>query len=74
LEIRVFCNWIVRRRPPTSPWIRGDTKYKLASGDGLYLEVMQTGAKYWRGKYRHGGKEKRLALGVFAQVPLAQAP
>jgi hypothetical protein len=37
--------------------------YKLAAGGGLYLEVMPTGAKYWRWKYRYGGKEKRIALG-----------
>ncbi len=47
--------------------------YKLAAGGGLYLEVMPTGAKYWRWKYRHGGKEKRLALGVFPEVTLAEA-
>jgi integrase len=47
--------------------------YKLAAGGGLYLEVMPTGAKYWRWKYRHVGKEKRLALGVFPEVSLAQA-
>jgi integrase len=50
-----------------------DKKYKLGAGGGLYLEVMPTGAKYWRWKYRHGGKEKRLALGVFPQVSLADA-
>ena len=26
--------------------------YKLAAGAGLYLEVMPTGSKYWRLKYR----------------------
>lgn len=31
------------------------------------------GGKYWRWKYRHGGKEKRLALGVYPEVSLAQA-
>jgi integrase len=48
-------------------------KYKLAAGGGLYLEVMPTGAKYWRWKYRHVGKEKRVALGVFPEVTLAGA-
>lgn len=48
-------------------------KYKLAAGNGLYLEVMPTGAKYWRWKYRAGGKEKRVALGVFPAVTLADA-
>ena len=47
--------------------------YKLADGGGMYLEVMPTGAKYWRIKYRHGGKEKRLALGVYDRVTLAAA-
>lgn len=39
----------------------------------MYLEVTQAGGKYWRMKYRHGGKEKRLALGVYPDVSLAQA-
>ena len=47
--------------------------YKLAAGAGLYLEVMPTGARYWRWKYRYAGKEKRLALGVFPTVSLADA-
>ncbi len=47
--------------------------YRLAAGAGLYLEVMPTGAKYWRWKYRYAGKEKRLALGVFPGVSLAEA-
>ncbi|TAN03498.1 MAG: DUF4102 domain-containing protein [Rhodanobacteraceae bacterium] len=47
--------------------------YKLAAGGGLYLEVMPTGAKYWRWKYRYGNKEKRIALGVFPEVSLMQA-
>jgi integrase len=39
----------------------------------MYLEVTATGGKYWRMKYRHAGKEKRLALGVFPAVSLAEA-
>lgn len=42
--------------------------YKLSDGDGLYLEVMPNGSRYWRLKYRFGGKEKRLALGVYPDV------
>ena len=42
--------------------------YKLADGDGVYLEVMPTGARYWRLKYRIAGKEKRLAFGVYPEV------
>lgn len=47
--------------------------YKLADGGGLYLEVMPTGSKCWRMKYRIFGKEKRLAIGVYPLVSLAEA-
>ncbi|MDX9689630.1 MAG: Arm DNA-binding domain-containing protein [Alphaproteobacteria bacterium] len=47
--------------------------YKLADGGGLYLEVMPNGSRYWRLKYRFVGKEKRLALGVYPEVTLAEA-
>ena len=46
---------------------------RLADGKGMYLELTAAGGKYWRMKYRHGGKEKRLALGVYPAVSLAQA-
>ena len=47
--------------------------YKMADGGGMYLEVMPNGSKYWRLKYRFGGKEKRLALGVYPDVSLSLA-
>lgn len=47
--------------------------FKRADGKGLYIEVVPTGAKLWRLKYRHAGKEKRLALGAYPQVSLADA-
>ena len=47
--------------------------YKLGDAGGLYVEVRPDGGKYWRLKYRHGGKEKRLSLGVYPDVPLAKA-
>lgn len=50
-----------------------DKPYRLADGLGMYLEVMPNGSKYWRLKYRIAGKEKRLALGVYPSVGLAQA-
>ncbi len=46
---------------------------KHFDGGGLYLHVMATGARYWRMKYRHGGKERLLAIGVFPEVSLAEA-
>jgi integrase len=53
--------------PPGKPYAR------LADGLGMYLEVTAAGGKYWRMKYRHGGKEKRLALGVYPEISLADA-
>lgn len=47
--------------------------YALAAGAGLYLEVHPAGGKYWRLKYRHAGKQNRLALGVFPDVTLNKA-
>ena len=47
--------------------------YKLADGGGLYLEVAPGGGKWWRIKYRHEGKEKRISLGVYPAVSLKDA-
>lgn len=47
--------------------------YRLFDGGGLYLEITPAGGKLWRLKYRFGGKEKRLALGAYPEVPLSQA-
>jgi len=51
----------------------GDKPIKLSDGLGMYLEIAPGGAKYWRLKYRHAGKEKRLALGVYPEVSLKEA-
>lgn len=47
--------------------------YRLADGAGLYPEVVPSGSRYWRMKYRFNGKEKRLDFGVYPAVSLAQA-
>lgn len=47
--------------------------YRLADANGLYVEIAPNGSRYWRLKYRFGGKEKRLALGVYPVVSLAKA-
>ncbi len=53
---------------------RGKEKaYKLSDGAGMFLLVTSAGQKYWRLKYRFGGKEKTLALGVYPDVKLAAA-
>lgn len=46
---------------------------KLFDGGGLFLLVTPSGQRYWRLKYRIGGKEKLLALGVYPEVSLAAA-
>ncbi len=46
---------------------------KHFDGGGLYLDVTKAGGTYWRLKYRHGGKEKLLALGVYPAVGLREA-
>ncbi len=46
---------------------------KLFDERGLYLEVSPAGGKWWRLKYRFGGKEKRLSLGVYPDVGLKDA-
>lgn len=53
--------------------VASDKPRKLADEKGLYLEIMPSGSKYWRLKYRFAGKEKRLALGVYPEVSLKAA-
>jgi integrase len=46
---------------------------KIHDARGLYLLIAPSGAKYWRLKYRFGGKERVLAIGVYDEVKLAEA-
>lgn len=46
---------------------------KLADGGGLYLEVPPEGSKRWRLRYRFGGKEKMLSMGLYPETSLARA-
>lgn len=46
---------------------------RLFDAGGLYLEIAPSGGKWWRLKYRYAGKEKRLSLGVYPDVPLKKA-
>ncbi len=46
---------------------------KLFDGEGLYLEVLPSGSKLWRLKYHYLGKEKRISLGAYPIVTLAEA-
>src|SRR6266436_4525552 len=59
-----------------------EKSYKLFDALGLYLEVAPTGSKLWRLKYRHDGRENRLAPGrasrhiieTSARAPRRSAP
>jgi len=50
-----------------------DKSVKLFDGGGLYLEVMPSGGKLWRLKFRYAGKEKRLSLGAYPLISLKEA-
>jgi hypothetical protein len=39
----------------------------------MYLEVQPNGSKWWRHKFRFGGKEKLLSLGIYPEINLAEA-
>ena len=50
-----------------------EKQYRLCDQHGLYLQVEPSGAKYWRHNYRHHGKQKTLALGVYPNITLEAA-
>jgi integrase len=50
-----------------------DKPYKLFDGNGMFLEVRAEGGKWWRHKFRFGGKEKLLSLGIYPEVGIAMA-
>lgn len=50
-----------------------DREYKLADSGGLYVLVTPAGGKLWRLKFRVEGREKKLALGSYPEVKLADA-
>jgi integrase len=47
--------------------------FKLFDSGGLHLIVTPAGNKWWRWKYRFGGKEKGLSFGVYPEVSLKVA-
>ena len=46
---------------------------RLSDSGGLYLEVAPGGSRRWFWKYRHEGKEGRMALGSYPSVSLTAA-
>lgn len=51
----------------------GPKTIRLYDGRGLYIEIMPNGSRWWRFKYRFANKEKRLSLGVYPEIPIADA-
>jgi hypothetical protein len=47
--------------------------YRMYDTRGLYLEVAPRGGKWWRLKYRLGGREKRVSLGTYPDTSLRRA-
>lgn len=46
---------------------------KLFDSGGLYLLVNPNGSRWWRLKYRYGGKERGISLGVYPEISLKRA-
>ena len=51
----------------------GPKAYKMSDSSGLFLLVEPTGGKLWRMKYRVDGREKKLAIGRYPEIGLAEA-
>lgn len=51
----------------------GPKPKKLGDERGLFLLLQPSGGKLWRLKYRYLGKEKKLSLGIYPDVPLKVA-
>ncbi|HCA7855107.1 integrase arm-type DNA-binding domain-containing protein [Enterobacter hormaechei] len=48
-------------------------EYSLADGDGMFLLIHPNGSKYWRFRFRFGGKQHLMAFGVYPETSLADA-
>jgi integrase len=54
--------------------LKAKTKpYKVSDFEGLYVLVTPAGSKLWNLKYRLDGKERKLSLGAYPAISLAQA-
>lgn len=50
-----------------------EKSYKMADAQGLYIQVMPSGSKHWKMKYRFDGREKKLSFGEYPRVSLRDA-
>ena len=68
-----------RDKPLTATEVKqakpGQKVRRLADGNGLFLEIKPSGAKWWRYRYRKPatGKDTLLSLGKYPAVSLADA-
>ncbi|HHO0186650.1 TPA: tyrosine-type recombinase/integrase [Enterobacter cloacae] len=50
-----------------------EKEYTLVDGDGMFLLIHPNGSKYWRFRFRFGGKQHLMAFGVYPETSLAGA-
>lgn len=51
-----------------------DKAYKLTDGDGMFIDVMPSGSRIWRMKFRQAnGKENLLTFGPYPEITLQDA-
>jgi hypothetical protein len=50
-----------------------DKRYELQDGDGLILEVMPSGKKYWRYRYTQDGRRTKATIGEYPHIGLREA-
>jgi Arm DNA-binding domain len=65
-KMRLTDDAIRNAKPGTKP-------VRLFDERGLFLLIAPTGGKWWRFRYRFGGKQNALALGVYPSVGLLDA-
>src|SRR5258708_37848049 len=49
------------------------TDYTLKDADGLALFVTAQGSKSWHFRFRWGGKQPRISLGIYPEISLRDA-
>jgi integrase len=50
-----------------------EKRYIIADSDGLYIEIMQSGKKYFRYRPRSNGKDERVTIGEYPIFSLQEA-
>ena len=51
----------------------GEKRYQIADSDGLYIEIMTSGKKYWRLRYFKDGKRSWHTIGEYPATGLQEA-